>query len=518
MYSNRRDFIKAAAALGLSINVPSANYLVQNTGSLPRSSPEAQGFDSQALLNFLSAAKESGLEWHSFMLVKNGFVIAEGWWKPFAATHKHTLYSLSKSFTSTAIGLLVDEGKLNVSDQVIKFFPESLPAEVSDNLKAMQVQHLLTMNTGHDSDTMPELRKNSHQSWVKSFLAHPVIHAPASHFLYNTGATYMLGAIVHKVTGLTLEQYLKPRLFDPLAISGYDWEKSPEGLNTAGYGLRVSTEDIAKFGQLYLQKGKWAGKQLLSEAWVEAASKKQTSSQAGDNDWAQGYGYQFWRCKPGFYRGDGAYGQFCMVMPEYNTVLALTNESFNMQKSMDVVYETLLPGIRQSTLPANNRLVEKLKAESASLSLPVAKGSKTSALHSKYSNKTFKLETNPFGLTEIGFGLFDDAGVLRVNMGKGVEKIGFGWETWRLNPNKRLNPFVANQNTATAVTSRIAATATWLNSSTLQIHMKFVDQIHGDKLTCTFNDNQVQITFLSSIAEGNKNNVERREKLIGNLV
>lgn len=522
MAISRRDFVKQSAISTLSLAILNQTAFAKvNLGALPRGNAEAEGFDSEAILNFLEAIKTSNLEWHSFMLVKNGKVISEAWWKPFASANKHTLYSLSKSFTSTAIGLLVDEGKLTVNEPIIKFFPNDLPQEISENLKSMTIKHLLTMNTGHDSDTMPEFRKFENQTWVKSFLNHPVIHKPGSHYLYNTGATYMLGAILHKITGQTLEQYLQPRLFAPLNITGYDWEKSPQGLNTAGYGLRVSTEDIAKFGQLYLQKGKWNGQQIISENWVNEASKAQTSSQAGDNDWAQGYGYQFWRCKPGFYRGDGAYGQFCMIMPEYNTVLVMTCESFNLQKTMDIAYENLLPGIRHKALPANNLAQQKLKTEIAKLNILVPKGIKASNIAQKYSDKIFKINANKFGITEIGFGLFADAGVLRINKGKGIEKIGFGWENWRVNPNKTTNPFIEQPKTNTPalpVTFRIASTATWLNDNTLQINFKFVDQVHGDKLTCVFNENNVEISLLNSVAENNKNTLDKREKLNGILL
>ncbi|MES2797837.1 MAG: serine hydrolase [Bacteroidota bacterium] len=520
MQASRRTFIKSAGLSGLSLGLISEIDFLKTspTTNLPRGIAEAEGFDSQGIINFLDGIKASGLEWHSFMLVKNGKVISEAWWKPFESQNKHTMYSLSKSFTSTAIGLMLKERSVSIHTPVVQFFAESLPEKVSDNLNQMTIKHLLTMNTGHDTDTMPALRaKNDTQTWVKSFLEHPVIHQPGSHFLYNTGATYMLGAILHKVTGLTLEAYLQPRLFAPLNITGYDWEKSPQGLNTAGYGLRISTEDIAKLGQLYLQKGKWNGKQILPEGWTDEASKKQTSSQAGDNDWAQGYGYQFWRCKPGFYRGDGAYGQFCMVMPEYNTVLAMTCESFNLQKTMDVAYENLLPAISLKKLPNNVELQTKTTSEIAKLSLATPKGNTSSPLMSKYSDKVFDVSENKYGLTAIGFGLFADAGVLRVNYGNGVEKIGFGWEKWKVNPNKRKNPFpMVNSNTT--VLSRIASTATWLNDNTLQINFKFVDQVHGDKLTCVFNDNNVSITLINSVSENTKNNPDKREKIIGNMI
>lgn len=519
MQTSRRKFIQITglSSLGLGL-LPHFQSFSKPPQSLLRKSPESQGVDSAGIRAFLKAAKDSGLEWHSFMLLRHGNVVAEGWWKPFQAEYKHTLYSLSKSFTSSAIGFLVSEGKISVEDSVVKFFPNDIPQNPSENLKSMKIKHLLTMNTGHNTDSLPDLRENITQSWVKSFLAKPVEHEPSTFFMYNTGATYMLGAIVHKVTGQLLEDYLKPRLFEPLGITGYDWEKSPDGLNTAGYGLRVSTEDIAKFGQLYLQKGKWNGKQLLPESWVEEATKKQTTSQSGDNDWSQGYGYQFWRCKPGFYRGDGAFGQFCMIMPEQDAVLVMTCESFNLQKTMDVAYQTILPALKNSPLPENPSVLNTLKNEISTLTLPVAKGSITSKFSSKYSDKIFQVEKNSYGITKIGFGLFADAGVLRIwnENEKGFKKIGFGWEQWKVNQDKVGYEF--NVAGRTPVPSKIAATGMWLNDNTLQVNFKFIDAIHGDKLTFVFEDNKVTLSLLNSIAENSKGTVDKREKLVGTMV
>lgn len=514
MQTTRRDFIKTTSlgAIGLSV-FSSFDSFGKAVISLPRKSPESQGVASEGLRKFLKATQESGLEWHSFMLIRHGNVVAEGWWKPFEAEYKHTLYSLSKSFTSSAIGFLVNEGKISVNDQVIKFFPDETPSSPSENLKAMKIKHLLTMNTGHDTDTMPVLRQFEHQSWVKSFLEHPVVHQPSSHFLYNTGATYILGAIVHKMTGQNLEEYLEPRLFKPLDIKGYDWEKSPQGLNTAGFGLRLSTEDIAKFGQFYLQKGKWNGKQLLPESWIKEATDKQTESQSGDNEWSQGYGYQFWRCKPGFYRGDGAFGQFCMVMPEQDAVLVMTCESFNLGKTMDVAYQTILPALSKNSLPENSTELTSLKKEIAALALPVPKANKTSKNANNWSDKWFDLENNAYNVPQIGFGFFEDGGVLRIKEGNGFQKIAFGWENWKVNKNGNKNFFpVANR---THIQSKIAATGTWIDDNTLQLNFKFVETVHGDKLTITFDDNKIAVAFLNSVSENSKNIPDKRDKLIG---
>jgi CubicO group peptidase (beta-lactamase class C family) len=288
---------------------------------LPRGSPEAQGVSSSAVLSFVEAADKNIDSMNSFMLLRHGRVAAEGWWAPYDAEAPHSLYSLSKSFTSTAVGLAVSEGKLSLDDQVRKFFPQDAPAEPSNNLKAMRVSDLLRMSTGQQAESA----RTADQPWTKTFLAQPVPFKPGTHFLYNTSASYMLSAIVQKATGMTVLDYLKPRLFEPLGIDHPTWETSPQGISAGGFGLSIRTEDIARFGQLYLHKGKWQGKQIVPESWVDAATTRQTSNGSNpQSDWDQGYGYQFWRCRNGAYRGDGAFGQYCIVLPEQDAVIAIT--------------------------------------------------------------------------------------------------------------------------------------------------------------------------------------------------
>lgn len=518
MNTNRRDFIRTtgvtALGLGLLPAFTRAERLVNfhTPLLLPRMSPESQGISSAALRNFLAAIKTSGIDWHSFMLMRHGNVIAEGWWKPFEPQFKHTLYSLSKSFTSTAIGMLVTEGKITVEDPVTSFFKDELPAAISDNLSKMKVKHLLTMNTGHAEDTMPKMR-DAILGWTKAFLAQPVQYEPGTHFLYNTGATYMLGAILYKVTGEKLDAYLGPRLFKPLGIKGYDWEVSPDGLNTAGYGLRITTEDIARFGQMYLQKGKWEGKQILPENWVIEATGYRTSSQADNGDWSQGYGYQFWRCKPGFYRGDGAFGQFCIVMPEQDAVLAITSESWDMQKSMTTAWENILPAMQASSLPEDPASLNELKKELKELSLPVVKGSVSSELSSRYDGKKFKLENNPFGVTAMKFKFSDKACNWVIDGSKGEVSTKLGWENWVLNPETRVYTFASNGRTH--MPSKAAGTATWINKNTLQLNLRFVESMHGDRVTCVFDNDKLTVSFLNSVSENTKNSPDNREMLTG---
>lgn len=326
---------------------------------LPRSTPEAQGVSSAVIREFIETANKDVDSMHSFMLVRHGHVVAEAWWDPESADKPHVLWSLSKSFTSTAVGLAIAEGKLSLDDHVLKFFPDDAPPEPSENLKAMQVRHLLSMSCGHKDE--PKL--NSQTPWVKTFLAHPVPHKPGTHFRYNTPGTYMLSAIVQKVTGKTVLEYLKPRLFDPLGIRDPRWDKSPQGISIGGYGLFVRTEDIAKFGQLYLQQGKWSGKQLVPADWIKQASSKQVSNGSKPNsDWNQGYGYQFWRCRHGAFRGDGKDGQFCIVLPEQDAVIAITAKTRNMQAELNVVWDKLLPAFHDQALTEAPEEQARLKA------------------------------------------------------------------------------------------------------------------------------------------------------------
>lgn len=334
---------------------------------LPRSAPEAQAVSSKAVREFVEAANQKIDTLHSFMLVRHGYVVAEGWWKPEAADKPHVLHSLSKSFCSTAVGLAVAEGKLSIDDPVLKYFAEDAPENPSDKLKQMRVRDLLTMSTGHDTE--PKFTADG--SWVKTFLAHPVPHKPGAHFQYNSPATYMQSVLVQKVTGQNTLNYLRPRLFEPLGIENPEWMTSPQGISTGGWGLMLCTEDIAKFGQLYLQKGMWKGKQLIPTTWIAQATSKQVSNGSDPaRDWDQGYGFQFWRCRHGAYRGDGAFGQFCIILPEQDAVIVLTADTKDMQAELNVVWDHLLPAFAASALPADPEEEARLKSTLANLTVP----------------------------------------------------------------------------------------------------------------------------------------------------
>ncbi len=376
---------------------------VADARDLPRATPESQGVSSTALLAVLDEAEAKINSLHSVMIVRRGHVIAEGWWGPYAAEEPHQMFSLSKSFTSTAVGLAIAEGKFAVDDPVLKFFPDEAPAQPSANLRAMRVRDLLTMSTGQHNEDIAGFPYSSNESAVKKFLALPVAHKPGTFFVYNTPATFMLSAIVQKTTGQTVLDYLRPRLFEPLGIENPTWDANKQGISLGGFGLSIRTEDIAKFGQLYLQKGNWNGKQLVPAAWTETATARwQSNGSNPASDWEQGYGFQFWRCRHGAIRGDGAHGQFCVVLAEQETVVAITAGTRDLQGVLNVLWAKLLPALEaKGALPADAAAQAKLKAKLASLTLKHPVAIAPPSLAQEIAGKKYVFPKEAFGIESV---------------------------------------------------------------------------------------------------------------------
>jgi CubicO group peptidase (beta-lactamase class C family) len=315
--------------------------------AFPRCMPEDQDVSSSNVDSFLKAVNEREWDMHSFMLLRHGYVLAEKWWSSYEPESLHVLFSISKSFTSTAIGLAVAEGLLSIEDQVLSFFPNDVTPQIEQNMGDLRIKHLLTMATGHLQDPTTLMRDQTEGNWIRGFLEIPIEEPPGTNFLYNSGASYMLSAILRQVTGQSLLDYLQPRLLEPLGIVGAVWEACPRGISAGGWGLRIRTEDLAKFGQLYLQQGDWNGKRLLPKEWVQEAARFQISTeQERGIDKQQGYGYQFFLCRHGAYSARGAKGQFCIIVPEQGAVIAITSSVNDMQGILDLVWEHLLVGFK----------------------------------------------------------------------------------------------------------------------------------------------------------------------------
>ncbi len=504
---------KIGYSLFLVVFLLSACKKEQVTTSLPRSVPEKEGVSSKGIIDFLDAAAKSKHEFHSFMFLRHGKVIAEGWWNPYKPELRHTLYSTSKSFTATAVGFAVSEKKLSVDDKVISFFPDELPDTVSPFLSEMKVKDLLSMSAGMDPDPTFKTVIND-SNWVKAFLAVPVVHKPGTKFLYNTLATYMLSAIVQKVTGEKVIDYLKPRLFEPLAIEGMDWEVDPQGINCGGWGLRLKTEDMAKFGQLFLQKGKWNGKQVLPAEWVEQATTKKIDQnpdahQAAKDtsDWLQGYCYQMWRCRHNCYRADGAYGQYIIVMPDQDAVIAITAETIDMQSEINLVWDYLLPALKTGKLEENTARVSYLKQRLSDLALPLPVAGNGPLFESQISGKTFTFEPNDKHLKTASFHFMENMchfsmmiDTIRYDFSLGSGKWING-KTTLLGPNLLL---LAKAHFVGLPPAKVAGIFGWKNKNTLEIVLRYIESPHTETITCKFDKDKVSVDFQYSNLPGSK--------------
>lgn len=477
----------------------------QVTQDLPRSIPEAEGVTSESIISFLKGIEAGPHEFQSFVYLRHGKIIAEGWWDPYKPELKHTLYSASKSFTSTAIGFAVTEKRLKVTDKVISFFPEYLPSTVSPNLADMEVRDLLFMSAGQSPEPTRTITAND-TNWVKAFLSQPVVNDPGTIFLYNSMATYMLSAIVQKVTGEKVKDYLTPRLFEPLGISDFDWETDPMGINTGGWGLRLRTEDMAKFGQLYLQKGMWKGRQILPSEWIAEATTSKIDQMGGavktardsSDDWLQGYCYQFWRSKNNYgFRADGAFGQYIIVLPEKDAVVAITAESFQNQKELDLVWNNLIPGMKDEKLPDNAASDQTLKEMLAGLKLPVKVNDIDSQLKKKISGKTYAFAPNADNLTSMHFEFKGD--VCNVSFSSPDKKYSFEFSRgkYTINETSRPGPNLLSGEIGYfkgLPPVKVACSYLWQDENTLELTLRYIESPHTETITCRYDGDKITVS------------------------
>lgn len=306
-----------------------------------RTAPEAVGISSQAVEELLDHL-EAVTEMHGIMIMRHDRVCAEGWWAPYGPGIRHSLHSLSKTYSATAVGIAVTEGKLSLDDRIVDIFPEHLPDQATEQLRALRVRDVLCMGTGMEQ--IPEVTEN----WVRDYLAMPIVHEPGTAFQYNSVGSTLLCKIVEASTGVPAEAYLKTRLFKKIGIDGENflWERMPDGTVFGGGGFYATTEDNLRLMKLYKDGGVWNGERILSEEYVQQAISKQIDSaterkgnpEASDN--FLGYGFQIWMCGPeGVYRADGAMGQFSIVCPGQDMIISINETASNAHWAQNTLNE-----------------------------------------------------------------------------------------------------------------------------------------------------------------------------------
>ncbi|GAB2888002.1 hypothetical protein GCM10027074_65480 [Streptomyces deserti] len=450
--------------------------------ALPVDDPAAQGVDASGVHAFLDALEAAAdIEPHSLMILRHGHLVAAGWWAPYPPERPHLLYSLSKSFTGTAAAFAEAEGLLDFDAPVISYFPE-FEADVTDpRSRAMLVRHVASMASGHERDTVDEVEARHPVEPVRAFLLVPPDRDPGTVFAYNQPATYTLAALVQRVTGQSLTAYLRPRLLDPLGIGEVSWLRDGTGREIGYSGLHAPTDAVARLGQLYLRDGVWQGERLLPKGWVARATRPHiaTAGAMGDEDrqdWHQGYGLQFWMSRHG-YRGDGAYGQFCLVLPEHDAVIAATTATEKMPDYLDLVWRHLLPAFGPAPLSGRRAADAALRERLERLALPPAVGGPVPPERAAaWAGASFAPSggvcADQPGLTAVSVSaaadgwtltLTEDGDRLDLRLGRG------GWA-------------VAEEPLPTAVSGG------WTDADTLAVDVAFLETPHHLEVTCSLTD------------------------------
>ncbi|WP_328998164.1 beta-lactamase family protein [Kribbella sp. NBC_00709] len=343
---------------------------------LPRSTPAASGISSRAIAALLDELDAQSIECHSIMVVHRGHLVAEGWWAPYSAERPHLLYSLTKSFTSIAVGLAIADGLLSLDDKVVDVLPDHIPDGMPEQGRRLTVHHLLSMTAGHGKDSLEEAWQLEPDDLVKGFLRVPFPAVEGTQHDYDNSTTFVLARMLERVTGRGLPEFLDERLFGPMGIEGAEWDRVASGAAFGFHGLHLTTEAVAAFWELLLRRGRWGDQQLVPRDWVELATSKQVDTRplpdwTRNPDFLCGYGYQIWMSRHG-YHGNGAYGQHCVVVPSHDLVVVVTAAIDEGTALPGLLWDYLLPGIDD---PGTTRDDELLADRLRQLSIAPVPGS-----------------------------------------------------------------------------------------------------------------------------------------------
>jgi len=464
--------------------------------------PESVGIPSQAVLDFIDDLEFSGLCMHGFIMVKDGKAFAEGYYAPFHADFPHRMFSISKSFTSVAIGLLQEEGKLSVNDRICDYFPDKLPAGgVHPYIAKTTIRDMLRMASPHKSTTYKLMECDD---WVKTFFHVEPVRYPGTSFLYDTSASHVLAALVERLSGMSLLDYLKIKVFDKLGCTGeFRWLTDPTGVCQGGSGLICTLRDVTKFALMCMNDGVYNGQQIVPKEYIREATSKQieTCLNYGIEE-QQGYGYQFWRCRNNGFAMYGMGGQLAICLPDYDFILATIADNQGIPNGIQGIYAAfwkhVFPYLNRNSkpVPADENASEKLKERLSGLEVKPVRGSGTSPVAGDINGKRYLLAPNQMGITECRLEFTGtDEGVFRYVNETGVHSIPFG-----------IGHMIQHEFPDIDLLS--ISSAAWAGENTLHIRSYIIDELPGSvNMTLTFINNTVTIS-MKKIAE---NELERYE-------
>lgn len=390
----------------------------------PASSPEAVGVPGRAIAAFLRRMERQRVNLHGFLIVRDGQIAAEGYWAPYTADSTHRMYSVSKSFVSLAVGLLIDEGKLKLDDKVASFFPDKLPPDPHRYVLESTIRDLLMMSTPNDRNSYTSEDKD----WVATFFRHDPCHPPGTVFAYDTAATVVLTTIVERMTGVPFLTSMRERLLDPIGVSPDIWcIQTPEGTSWGGSGVICTLRDMAKVAYVCMNGGRWGEKQLISERYVREATSKQIDNSLSGH---QGYGYQIWVEPDGGFSFRGMGSQFAYCFPEQRVMfvcIADTQGAPNGDSEVGQAFrEEIFAQLAQGALPEDKAANVELRQLIAVLHILPQHGERTSPQADVIDGRWFVMEPNPMGITRMRFHFDGDQGIWEYENAAGEHRLAFG--------------------------------------------------------------------------------------------
>jgi len=463
--------------------------------------PEEVGVSPTWVSDYIRTLNDKRKMCHSFLMIRHGKVFAEGYWAPFHKDFMHRMYSVSKSFVSGAIGMLQDEGKLRITDRIADYFPDKLPEEVDPLVMEMTIRDMLMMASCHMGTTYTQngLEQND---WLATFFNPPIKpnHRAGTEFHYDTSATYTLCALVERLTGKTLLEYLQEKVLSEIGFSEDAWcIESPEGHSWGGSGILCTPRDLARYALLFAGGGKLNGKQYLSEAYVKEATSKQI-----DNG-SYGYGYQIWRQRGNSYAFVGMGTQYALVCPDKDFVFVCTSDGQGDPDTYlgipDLIFDTVIDKIADDVLPQDDAAYGELTSLIGSLRVSVPFGEKDSPLMKSVDGVTYKLDENPMGMKDFTLRFTEDGGSVLYRTDRGDKVFHFGRGEYRDTELPEIKYFGKRISVPANHGYRCLNTGVWVSPDTFLLRTFVIDAYFGNmSAVFTFGEGEVKLA-ISKTAE-----------------
>lgn len=461
-------------------------------------SPESLGIPSSAILNFLRRIDAERICMHGFLLVRRNQIAAEGYWAPWSAERQHRMYSVSKSFVSLAIGLMIDEGRLALDDPIAEHFPDKLPDELHPWLAAATVRDLLMMSTPHSSTSYTRRDPD----WVWTFFNRAPSHPPGTVFSYDTAATVVLTATVERLAGKPFLDYMRPRFLDPIGFSKDAWcIRTPEGVSWGGSGVICTLRDLARVALACLNGGRWGEKQVLPEEYLRAATAKQIDNAVRGNC---GYGYQIWRDPENGFSFRGMGSQYAICYPDKEFLfccIADTQGAPSGTAIPEVMRQEIYPYLTDAPLPADRDAQAALTKKIEHLAVLPLPGDVDLPTAAQINGAWYALEDNPMGITRLRLSFTGDRGTWEYTNAQGDKTLDFGLGRMVSGKFPQTNHFGEQIGVVPGTAYDCLASAAWVDQQTLNLEV-YITDIHLGGLRISFGFKRDRIgVFMTKQAE-----------------